>query len=109
MNARPPFFIAARQQPALVTAIPFFLILLLLLGVAGVEAQNVRDLTTAELKQKIDAREKMLIIDARTSQEYGLAHLPNAINIPPQRFNSISESLPEDKAFPLVFYCRGHS
>lgn len=109
MNAQRPFFIAARQKPAIRTAIPFFLILLLLLGSAGVEAQDVRDLTTAELKQKIDAREKLLIIDTRTSQEYGMAHLPGAINIPPQLFNSISESLPEDKNFPLVFYCRGYS
>ncbi|MCL7488817.1 MAG: rhodanese-like domain-containing protein [Desulfobulbaceae bacterium] len=109
MNAQRPFFIAARQKPAIRTAISFFLMLLLLTASAEVWAQDIRDLTTAELKQKIDAREKMLIIDARTSQEYGLAHLPGAINIPPQQFNSISESLPEDKAFPLVFYCRGYS
>jgi len=109
MNTQRPFFIAARQKQAIRTAVPLFLMLLLLMASAEVWAQNVRDLTTVELKQKIDAREKVLIIDARTSQEYGLAHLPNAINIPPQQFNSISESLPEDKNFPLVFYCRGYS
>ena len=109
MSANRPFFIAAGRKPVMRTGTPLFLMLLLLLAPAGALAQNVTDLTTAELKKKIDAREKVLIIDTRTSQEYGQGHLPAAINIPPHQFDSISASLPREKDVPLVFYCRGYS
>ena len=85
------------------------LLLLVFLAPAGAWAQTFRDLTTEELKKKIDEYEKVLIVDARTSQEYGQGHLPAAINIPPQRFGSIAESLPKEKDHPLVFYCRGRT
>jgi predicted sulfurtransferase len=106
MRANRSSFISAVLKPAGWTAI---ILLLLLQAPAVIMAQNIPDLTTAELKQKIDAREKIVIIDNRTSQEYGQGHLPGAINIPPQQFGAISESLPKEKDLPLVFYCRGYS
>jgi phage shock protein E len=85
------------------------LLLLVLLAPAGAWAQNFRNLTSEELKKKIDEFEKLLVVDTRTSEEFDQGHLPTAINIPPQRFGAIAQSLPAEKDHPLVFYCRGYT
>jgi len=110
MNLKQTVFTPAGKKAALRRGLALFLMLLLFLVPAGTWAQqNFRDLSTAELKKKIDAREKVLIVDTRTSEEYRQGHLPTAVNIPPPQFGAIGERLPKEKDFPLVFYCRGYS
>jgi rhodanese-related sulfurtransferase len=60
-----------------------------------------------EVKGMMDSGEKVLIIDARTEEEYRAGHLPKAINVSPRLFPVISGYLPKDRLYPLVFYCRG--
>ena len=67
------------------------------------------DWLTREDREKFEQPEKVLIVDARTEDEYRQGHIPNAVNIPPSQFTSIGKYLPKDKSLPIIFYCRGYS
>ena len=88
----------------------FLIVALLLTSVsAWAQSSNFTDLTAEEVKQRTDQPGKVLLVDARTAKEYMKAHIPTAINIPPSQFKSIPNHLPQDKAMPIIFYCRGYS
>lgn len=48
----------------------------------------------------------MVLIDARSPEEYGGRHLPGAINIPFDAVERNAALLPADPEFPIVVYCR---
>ena len=91
--------------------IKIFLIIALLLtsAVAWAQNSNFNNLTAEEVKKRIEQPEKVLLVDARTAKEYKKAHIPTAINIPPAQIKSVPNHLPQDKAMPIIFYCRGYS
>jgi rhodanese-related sulfurtransferase len=60
-----------------------------------------------ELKKMMDEKVPFLLVDNRTEYEYRDVHIPGAINISQEKFRFLDKLLPEDKAFPIVFYCRG--
>ncbi|MGA7828684.1 MAG: rhodanese-like domain-containing protein [Geobacteraceae bacterium] len=64
-------------------------------------------ISTDQLKQFIDQKEKMVLIDARTPAEYKEAHIIGAINIPEKQFASAKQKLPAKKDALLIFYCNG--
>ncbi len=64
------------------------------------------EINARELKKEMDGG-KVLVIDARTEQEYAQGHIPDSVNIPPSKYMFISGFLPKDKLYPIVFYCRG--
>jgi rhodanese-related sulfurtransferase len=47
------------------------------------------------------------IIDARSKEEYGHAHIASAISIPEKDFDKSTDLLPKDKGVLLVVYCDG--
>ncbi len=60
-----------------------------------------------QLRSWMTGKKKAVLIDAREASEYQMAHIPGAINIPPERVKSEASRLPKDKTTPLIFYCRG--
>jgi phage shock protein E len=60
-----------------------------------------------QMKSKLDGKQKVVVVDARTFEEYQQGHIPGAINIIPDNIKSSSANLPKDKKAPIVFYCRG--
>jgi rhodanese-related sulfurtransferase len=42
----------------------------------------VKELPVQELKRRLDAGERLLVLDVREPWEYALAHLPGSIHIP---------------------------
>lgn len=64
-------------------------------------------ITTDELKKYVDQKENMVLVDARTPQEYQTAHITGAINIPEKGFDEAAKQLPTDRKTLLVFYCNG--
>lgn len=82
---------------------------LLLYPASTALAQNVRNLSAAEVKTTIDQKQSAVIVDTRTAQEYAEGHLPSAINIAPQQFGAMQRFLPQDQNIPLIFYCRGYN
>ena len=91
--------------------IRIFLIFVMLLTAASAWAQNYNfpNLTADHVAKRIVQSEKLLVVDARTEEEYRQGHIPNAVNIPPSQFKSIGNHLPQDKSLPIIFYCRGYS
>ncbi len=79
-----------------------------LLSVASMAAaSDFAAVTTDEVKKFMDQKEKMVLIDARTPEEYREAHIIGAVNIPEKDFEKAAAQLPADKDTLLVFYCNG--
>ena len=70
-------------------------------------ADNFKSITADELKKMLDKKTKLVLVDARSEQEYSQGHIPLSVNIPPDKVGSISTLLPKNKKIVIVFYCRG--
>ncbi len=60
-----------------------------------------------QLKSYLHGGQKVVLIDARPADEYRQAHIPGAINVPPERMKAAASRLPKNKTTPIIFYCRG--
>ena len=85
-----------------------FALLLTLLCINSFAAE-ISNLTADEVKQMIDKKAQVVIVDARTEDEFKDGHIPQAISIPPNKVETIGDFLPKDKKALIVFYCRGYS
>ena len=68
------------------------------------ERDDMEPVTRKELMKRLKAGD-VTVIDMRPADEYALAHLPGAINIPLYKLNSRAAKL--DPARDIVAYCRG--
>lgn len=79
--------------------------------VASAEEQSndvFKVVTSEELKTLIDAKTPgLVVIDARTPEEFQEVHIKNAISIPVQQLESGKSILQAPKDAKLVFYCNG--
>jgi rhodanese-related sulfurtransferase len=85
----------------------FILLAGILLFSASVDAAQFQLVSAEQVKAWVDGKKKFVLIDARLSEEYGAAHIPRAINIPPEQMVLQKARLSKDKSTPLIFYCRG--
>jgi rhodanese-related sulfurtransferase len=58
-----------------------------------------------ELKGKIDRGEFFTLVETLPEVTYHHAHLPGAINLPPDRVNDLAPSLLPDKGAEIIVYC----
>ena len=58
-----------------------------------------------ELEQKIDRKDKFLLFETLPAATYHHAHLPGAINMPPDKVTELAPSLAPDKHAQIVVYC----
>ena len=65
----------------------------------------VATISRDELKGKIDGGDKFLLVETLPAQTYHHAHLPRAINLPPDQVAQLAPSLLPDKAAEIVVYC----
>jgi len=70
-------------------------------------AESFKNITANELKDMLDKKTKLVLVDARSGLEYSQGHIPKAVNIPPEKVGIISTLLPKNKKTLIVFYCRG--
>ncbi len=64
--------------------------------------------TSEELKAMLDRQEPgLVVIDARTPEEYQEVHIRNAVNIPLPKLEKDKTLLNFQKEARLVFYCNG--
>jgi len=87
-------------------------ILLLVSTVAAIPCAYAEEpqftlITTDKLKSLVDQKTAMVLIDARTKEEYQEAHIDGSISIPEKSFDENSSLLPADKNALLVIYCNG--
>jgi rhodanese-related sulfurtransferase len=82
-------------------------VFLILVSVAA--AAGYRPITAEDLKAAMDANKQVVVVDARSEEEFREGHIPKSINIPPEKLGMIASLLPKDKKALIVFYCRGVS
>lgn len=63
--------------------------------------------STEMLKDMLDEKKELTLIDARTKEEYQEAHIGRAVNITEKDFDKLAGTLPSDKGALLVLYCNG--
>ncbi|MFO7578504.1 MAG: rhodanese-like domain-containing protein [Pelovirga sp.] len=100
-----------RYKP-LVTVLLSVLSVLFAVGLAFAQSHEIPDLRADEVKSRLDQKQEILVVDVRTAEEYDRGHISGAVNISSpatRQFRDIARLLPEDRAMPLVFYCRGYS
>jgi 3-mercaptopyruvate sulfurtransferase SseA len=83
-------------------------LLALLIGLSACQARpqtqnEVPRIAASALKERLDAGESVLIVDARSSDEYAEAHIPGAISVPLSDLEARLDELPRDQ--DIVFYC----
>ena len=65
----------------------------------------VATITREELKQKIEGEDKFQLVETLPSAAYDHAHLPGAINLPPDQVKELASKLLPDKSAEIVVYC----
>ncbi len=58
-----------------------------------------------ELKLKIDRQDEFLLVETLPETAYHHAHLPGAINLPPEKVVGFAPVLLPDKQAEIVVYC----
>jgi len=65
----------------------------------------VATISRDELKGMIDQDEKFLLVETLPATAYHHAHLPGAINLPPDKLKQLAPTLLPDKGADIVVYC----
>jgi rhodanese-related sulfurtransferase len=70
-------------------------------------AAGFKLITTKDLKKKMDAGEKLTLVNALSSIEFNEMTIPGSINIPSSKLKAGNALLPADKSGLIIFYCKG--
>ncbi|MBC7806232.1 MAG: molybdopterin-synthase adenylyltransferase MoeB [Akkermansiaceae bacterium] len=70
----------------------------------GERTNDMREITPVELKAKMDAGEKFLLVDVREPYEYEIAKIPGSVLIPLGEIDRRAEELPDDTE--IILQCR---
>jgi len=65
----------------------------------------IRMISRNELKNKMERGEKFQLVETLPKTAYDHAHLPGAINLPPDRIKDLATKLLPDKTADIVVYC----
>ena len=65
----------------------------------------VKTISRNELKEKIDRGDNFVLVESLAPVAYEHAHLPGAINIPPDQIKQLAAKLLTDKSADIVVYC----
>ena len=63
--------------------------------------------TLDELKRTIERRGRFYLVEAQAPMMYEDAHLPGALNLPPNRVAELAPRILPDKDAAIVVYCSG--
>jgi len=66
-------------------------------------AATYKTLTASQLKQLIDSKENIYLIDVRTEEQFAESHIPGAVNIPYNKLGVQISQIPRDRK--VVLYC----
>jgi rhodanese-related sulfurtransferase len=62
-------------------------------------------ITREELKNKLDRREKVTLVEALAPEYFARGHLPGALNIPMDQVKQLAPKLLPNKDAQVVTYC----
>jgi len=64
-----------------------------------------RTISTKDLKSKLDHEKQLMIVETLAPERYHEAHIPGALNIPPEQIKELAPKLLPNKAVAIVTYC----
>jgi rhodanese-related sulfurtransferase len=70
-----------------------------------VGTNTVKTISRDELKAKMDRGDQFLLVETLPAAAYHHAHLPGAINLPPDQVKQLAANLLPDKHADIVVYC----
>ena len=62
-------------------------------------------ISTGDLKAKLDRKDPIKVVETLAAERYREAHLPGALNIPPERIKELAPQLLPNKNAEIVTYC----
>ena len=62
-------------------------------------------ISTRGLKTKLDGKEDITVIETLAHERYREAHIPGALNIPPDKIKELAPRLLPNKDAEIVTYC----
>ena len=65
----------------------------------------IATITRDELKAKMERGDKFMLVETLPAQTYHHAHLPGAINLPPDQVTELAPQLLPEKDAEIVVYC----
>lgn len=65
----------------------------------------IATITRDELKAKIDRKERFTLVETLPAPAYQQAHLPSAVNLPPDKVAELAPSVLPDTRAEIVVYC----
>jgi rhodanese-related sulfurtransferase len=65
----------------------------------------VNTISRDELKKKIDRKDPFMLVETLAAVAYEHAHLPGAINLPPDQISTLAPTLLPNKEAEIVVYC----
>ncbi len=65
----------------------------------------MKTISRDELKRKIDRKDNFILVETLPETAYHHAHLPGAINLPPDRVSVEAPNLLPNKAAEIIVYC----
>ncbi|HJQ27003.1 MAG TPA: rhodanese-like domain-containing protein [Blastocatellia bacterium] len=65
----------------------------------------IATITREELKAKLDGGGRFTLVETLAPATYEHAHLPGAINLPPDRTRELAPRLLPDKQAEIIVYC----
>jgi len=77
----------------------------LLLFTASIWAADFPEISTSDLKNKLDSNEGVFLLNAESDIDFNVEHIPGAVNIPSGALGEITpDKLPRDKDKLIVVY-----
>ena len=75
----------------------------LLLFTPAMWAADFLDISTSDLKNKLDAKESFFLLNSESDIEFNVEHIPGAVNIPVGEIQA-TDKLPQDKETLIAIY-----
>ena len=77
------------------------------LAIVNDAKSRVKEADFRDIKKRLDAGEKMILVDTREDSEWARGHVPGAIHLSKGVIERDIEKTVPDKNAPLVLYCGG--
>jgi rhodanese-related sulfurtransferase len=74
---------------------------------AWAKAGKLISISEVVVKELIDSKANVMIVDARPTRVFAEGSVPTAVNIPDTFFDKMKDKLPAAKDTPLVYFCGG--
>ena len=62
-------------------------------------------ISTRDLKAKLDRKESITLVETLAPERYREAHLPGAVNIPPEQIKQLAPQVLTNKNAEIITYC----